>query len=144
MSSPKVETAIWLALKSRVDSLPLNYHRAWPGMPFTPPSGGVPALPLPYLAIGKINAAPSRVLLAPGMKQDRNGFLMITLMHPFGVDSSVYEQIAGTIAEHFKDGTEMRFGKVCVSVPDYPQVVDGYQDNGYFVTPVRIPWRCFA
>lgn len=140
--SAKTETAIWLALKSRIESLPLPYSKAWPGQTFEVPHAG--GLPQPYLRIGRVSVAPVRQLIAAGKPHERTGSLMITLVHPLGQDVAVYDQIAAGIAEHFKDGTEMRYGSVCVSVTAYPHVQEGYLDEAYWVTPVRIPWRCFA
>lgn len=142
--SAAVETKIWMALKSRVDSLPLAYPRAWPGQTFEVPHSGAPPMPQPFLRIGRITMAPVRQLIAPGKPHDRIGSLMVTLVYPLGQDVSVYDQIAGTVAEHFKDGTQMAYGGVCVTVTDYPHVQEGYTDNGYWNVPVQIPWRCFA
>ncbi|WP_394065420.1 DUF4128 domain-containing protein [Alcaligenes sp. WGS1538] len=140
--SAKTETAIWLALKSRIESLALPYNKAWPGQTFEVPHAG--GLPQPFLRIGRVSVAPVRQLIAPGMPHDRTGSLMITLVHPLGQDVAVYDQIAAGIAGHFKDGTEMRYGGVCVSVTAYPHVQEGYEDNGYWTVPVRVPWRCFG
>lgn len=140
--SAKIETAIWLALKSRVDSLPLPYAKAWPGQTFEVPSAG--GLPQPYLRIGRVSVEPDRMMIASGKAHQRTGALMVTLVYPLGQSVSVYDQIAATIAEHFRDGTEMVSNGVCVSVRSYPHVGDGYLDEAYWVTPVRIPWRCFA
>lgn len=140
--SAKVETAIWLALKSRVDSLPLPYSKIWPGRAEAVPYDG--ASLLPYLRIGRVSAAPGRRSLVSGCAHMRFGSLIVTLVHPLGSDISVYDQLAGIIAEHFKDGTQMEFSGVCVTVPSYPHVQDGYEDKGYWTVPIRIPWWCFS
>ena len=140
--SAKTETAIWQALRARVVTLPLSIAKAWPGQTFEVPHSGTTVLP--YLRIGRVSVAPVRMLIAPGKRHDRSGSLLITLVHPLGQDVSVYDQIGATIAEHFKDGTEMYFGGVCVSVTDFPHVQEGYEDNGYWTVPVRVPWHCFA
>jgi len=140
--SAKVETSIWLALKGRVDTLPLGLAKAWPGQVFEVSHAGV--LPQPYLRIGRVSVAPVRKLIAAGKPHERTGSLMVTLVYPLGQEVRIYDQIAGTIAEHFRDGTKMRYGAVCVEVRSYPHVRDGYEDNGYWTVPVRIPWLCFA
>lgn len=140
--SALIETSIWLALKGRVQSLPLSYAKAWPGQTFEVPHTNTTLLP--YLRIGRVSVSPTRILIAPGKPHDRNGSLMITLVYPLGQDVSVYDQIGATIADHFRDGTQMFYGGVCVSVTDYPHVQEGYEDNGYWTVPVRVPWRCFA
>lgn len=140
--SAGIETSIWLALKSRIDTLPLAYPRAWPGQAFQVPSSG--GLPQPYLRVGRVSADPVRLFLGDGEPHRRTGSLMVALVHPLGQAVAVYDQIAAGIAEHFIDGTQMRYGAVCVAVSSYPHVQEGYEDTGYWTVPVRIPWRCFA
>lgn len=140
--SAGIETSIWLALKSRIDTLPLAYPKAWPGQTFQVPSSG--AQLLPFLRVGRVSVAPVRRLIADGKPHERNGSLMVSLVYPLGQDVAVYDQIASGIAEHFIDGTQMRYGAVCVAVSSYPHVQEGYEDTGYWTVPVRIPWRCFA
>lgn len=138
----KVETAIWLALRERVESLPMTIAKAWPAEKFDLPYDG-PKL-LPFLRVGRVSVAPVRVLIKPGKKHTRTGALIVTLVYPLKQDIKVYDQLAGTIAEHFREGTEMRYDGVCVTVENAPHVQDGYEDNAYWAVPVRIPWRCFA
>lgn len=140
--TPKIETSIWLALKSRVDVLMPEYAKAYPAEKFTPPFGA--GALLPYLRIGRVSAAPARKLIANGQGYQRTGFLMVTLVAPLGQDVAVYDQIAGSIAEHFNDTVKMQHNGLCVSIPSYPQVNEGYEENGYWTVPVRVPWRCFA
>lgn len=140
--TPGIETSIWLALKSRIETLPLAYPRAWPGQTFQVPSSG--GLPQPFLRVGRVSADPVRLFLGDGEPHRRAGSLMVTLVHPLGQAVAVYDQIAAGIAEHFIDGTQMRYGAVCVAVSSYPHVQEGYEDTGYWTVPVRIPWRCFA
>jgi len=140
--TPGIETSIWLALKSRIDSLPLPFERAWPGEVFE--ASAASGQLQPFLRIGRVSVAPNRQFLADGKPHDRVGSLMVTLVHPLGQDVAVYDQLAAGIAEHFRDGTQMRYGAVCVAVTSYPHVQEGYEDVGYWTVPVRIPWRCFA
>lgn len=138
------ETKIWMALKSRVESLPLSFTKAWPAEKFIPPSGGSPVMPLPYLRIGRVSADPARVFIPNGGQYDRSGALVITLVHPLGQAGEVYDQMAGVIADHFNDTVKLSYGGLCVSVPEYPSVNEGFEDNGYWSVPVRVPWRVFA
>lgn len=77
---------------------------------------------------------------------------MITLVHPIipvspgfeGRNASVYDEIAGTIANHFADGTEMSYDGVCVKITAQPHVQPGYQEDGNWTVPVSIPWLTFA
>lgn len=136
--SASTETSIWLALKSRVNTLSLTLPKAWPGQMFE--VAGREG----YLRIGRVSAAPARMMIANAEAHSREGFLIITLVYKLGQAIEAYDQMAGNIAQHFIDGTTMRSGNVCVMVPSYPQVVEGYEDSGYWNVPVRIPWIAFA
>ena len=138
----KIETSIWLALKSRISAVLPEYAKAYPAQVFTPPF--VDGALMPYLRIGRISAAPSRRFINNGQGYQRSGFLMVTLVAPLGQDVAVYDQIAGSIAEHFNDTVKMQHNGLCVSIPSYPQVSEGFEENGYWTVPVRVPWRCFA
>ena len=134
---PAIETQIWLALKSGIDSLPLSYQIAWPAKAFTAVTSG-------YIRVGHVSAAPNPELIATGKKHTRRGFLMLTLVMPIHGDTSVFIDQAGQIANHFKDGATVRYGSLCVTITSAPHVMDGYEDGGYWNVPVRIPWRTFA
>lgn len=138
-----VETAIWMAQKARVTTMLPSIAKAWPGIRFEPPqSSGVL---LPYIRVGRVSTAPVRVLIDPDQPHERTGMLMITLVHPLTfADVAVCEQYAGQIADHFADGTQMRYGRVCVSVTNAPHVQNGFEQDGYWTIPVAVPWRCFA
>lgn len=144
--SSTVETSIWLALRSRVESLDIGVDvKMYPGeLPQAPPSSSGELDP--YLRVGRVSADPTSPLIAYGKPHIRTGSLIITLVHPLSRNYTVsrYDQLAGLIARHFVDGTQMRHGNVCVTVPDYPSVQEGYEDNGYWTVPVIIPWRTFA
>lgn len=134
---PAIETQIWLALKSVIDSLGLSLPIAWPAQKFTAVTSG-------YIRVAHVSAAPNPELIANGKKHTRRGYLMITLVMPMQYDTSVFTEQAGQIANHFKEGANVRYNDVCVTITSAPHVVDGYEDGGYWNVPVRIPWRTFA
>lgn len=136
------ETSIWLAIKSRIDTLLTTYPKAYPGQTFTPPFSG--STLLPYLRIGRVVAPPANQFYYEGQPHRREGFIIITLVTPLGQNVSVYDQIAGDIAQHFNDAVKMTYGSLTVSIPTYPHVLEGYEDNGYWTVPVRVPWLCIA
>lgn len=141
---PTIETSIWLALKSRVESIGVAYPRAWPGEMFTVPVSGT--APLPYLRIGRVSIAPVGQLIEYGKPLLRTGSLIVTLVYPMAakVTLTMMEEIAGQIAAHFKDGTQIRYEQACVTIGEYPNVQEGYLDAGYWTVPVVIRWRCFG
>lgn len=144
--TPSVETKIWMAMKSRINTLMPAVPKAWPAQRYEPPTSGIPPAQQSYLRIGRVIAEPTRQVIASGKPHQRTGYLIITLVHKlvqsYGLE--VYEDMAGSIAEHFKDGTCMSFRGVTVSVPSYPHVMEGYEEDGYWTVPVRIPWRSFS
>jgi hypothetical protein len=135
-----IETKIWLALKSRIDTLPFGWGIAWPGEVFRPAGNA------PYLRVGMVHAAPARKYVDNGNPYERTGFLILTIVHPLNgtMTAQHFEQMAGTIADHFRDDTKMHSCGLCVSVPEYPQSMGGYAEGGYWQMPVRIRWRCHA
>lgn len=147
--SATVETKIWLALRECIESIPLDFPVLMPGEPAVAPfdeagSYFAEGKLKPFIRVGRATADPSRAFIANGMPHVRTGFLILTLAHPMGQNTSVFYQYAGTIAAHFSDSVSMRYDDVCVTITRYPSVDDGYEDNGYFNIPVRIPWRCSA
>ena len=134
---PAVETEIYLALKKSVEALGLSLPIAWPAEKFAAVTSG-------YIRVGVVTAAPNPTLIADGKKHVRRGSLMITLVTPMNQDSSVFIEMAASIASQFKEGTSVRYGSVCVTITANPHVMDGYEDGGYWSVPVRIPWRTFA
>ncbi len=142
MATALLETRIWQAIKTRVDTLLPQYKKAWPGEKFELPSGN--DLLSPYIRIGRVSLAPARRYIADGRPHERTGSVIVTLVYPLGQAFSVYDQIASEIADHFVDGTQMTFQNTCVNVTSYPHIQDGYEDMGYWTVPVVVPWRCFA
>ena len=134
---PSVETKIYLALKKSVEALGLSLPIAWPAEKFTSVTSG-------YIRVGVVTAAPNPTLIADGKKHVRRGSLMITLVLPMNQNSSVFVEMAASIAKQFKEGANVRYDDVCVTITSAPHVVDGYEDSGYWNVPVRIPWRTFA
>ena len=136
---PTIETKIWLAIKGRIDTLSLAFDRAWPGTLYRPNNQ-------PYLRMAHVVARPAAQLVDSGKPHMRTGRLIVTLVYPLSQKQTyeVYVDLQGQIAKHFTDGTNMTYDGVCVSVPEYPQAMDGYEDSGWWNAPVNIDWRCFA
>lgn len=139
IAMPTVETKIWLALKARIESMSLGFPVAWPGQLFTPSNE-------PYLRVAHVVARPAAQLVDSGKPHQRTGRLIVTLVYPLSQKQTyeVYVDLQGQIAKHFADGTKLYKDGVCVSVDEYPQAQDGYEDSGWWNAPVNIAWRCFA
>ena len=110
---PTVEVKIWLALKSRIDSLPLTFSKAWPAETFTVPHSGNPPTLQPYIRIGTVTVDPLPVQIATGKPHVRTGTLILTLVHPLrsGYTMPVYNQYGFIIPEK---GSEHNEQKTCI------------------------------
>lgn len=141
--SAGVETKIWMAQKARIESMPSpldDYDVAWPAVLYEA-SGD------PFLRIGRASAEPSTEMIKQGGPSVRRGSLIVTLVIPMANhhEPEVYDYLATIIAGHFKDGTQMRYDDICVTVTNQPHVQAGYDDrNGYWNVPISIPWRTYA
>ena len=133
---PGIETKIWMALKSRIQSIPGGLAIAYPADVFTPTSAA-------YIAVGRANIAPERVFVAAGA-HERHGTLTLSHVAPIGQDQAVYEEAGAKIAAHFPADLCMNFQGVAVRIVSASHVVDGYRDGSWWRTPVNVFWRCAA
>lgn len=132
------ETNIWLALRRRIEALPLPAMPvAWPAAIYEPTIG------TPYLSVNNIITPPRRIMVGKGA-HDRTGTLTIVLVYPIGADVSVSMEIAGNIAAHFPEDYCMAFGGVSVKCRTKAHVQEGYRDGGWWRVPINISWRSFA
>lgn len=133
---PGIETKIWMALKSRIQSIPGGLAIAYPADVYTPTDAA-------YIAVGRVNIAPERVFVASGA-HERRGTLTLSHVAPIGQDQAVYEEAGAKIAAHFPADLCMSFQGVAVRIVSASHVVDGYRDGAWFRTPVNVFWRCGA
>ena len=133
---PGVETKIWMALKSRIQSIPGGLAIAYPADVFTPGAAA-------YIAVGRVNIAPERVFVAAGA-HERRGTLTLSHVAPIGQDQAVYEEAGAKIAAHFPADLCINFQGVAVKIVSAPHVIDGYRDGAWWRTPVNVFWRCGA
>ena len=149
MPGPTIETAIWLALKGRVGTLLLNpvLQIAWPKEAFTPPQGGTPAKPQPYLEVRHLPNTNTRRAIGNTDAHRRAGILQITLKYPVVLNhaEAVQTEIAGKIAAHFPAGLPMVSNGLQLKVEKAPDISQGFRDgtDPYWQTPVSIRYRLF-
>ena len=136
MATPGIETKIWLALKSRIATIPGGLAIAYPADVYTPTDAA-------YIAVGRVNIAPERVFVASGA-HERRGTLTLSHVAPIGQDQAVYEEAGAKIAAHFPDDLCMNVQGIAVKVVSASHVVDGYRDGAWWRTPVNVFWRCAA
>ena len=132
----EVETKIWMALKSRIVTIPGGLAIAYPADVFTPTNAA-------YIAVGRVNIAPERVFVAAGA-HERRGTLTLSHVAPIGQDQAVYEEAGAKIAAHFPADLCINFQGVAVKIVSAPHVIDGYRDGAWWRTPVNVFWRCGA
>lgn len=132
--APTIPTQIWLALRSRIETLPLTPKPpvAYPASSFTPGASA-------FIAVGLTVATPRRVMIGAG-EHDRSGTLTLSYADVIGKDYSVYAEKAGQIAAHFAEDTAIRYGGACVKVVSAPQPQEGFRDQGWWRMPVVIRW----
>jgi len=141
---PVVEVKIWEVLRGRIETMMPEVPKAWPAETFDVPHANGQLQP--YIRVGSVTVDPAPIFIDYGKRHTRTGTLIVTLVHPIlpGAQASYYNQLAGKVAEHFADGTRMGYYDVCITVTSQPHVQPGYEDNGYWTTPVTIPWRAYA
>lgn len=133
-----IETKIWLALKSRIDTLSHGYPLAWPSEKFTLTGAD------PYIRVAHLPATPLDDAVTSKTTGNRTGVLVLTLVYPLGQKPAVYIDLAAQIASHFRKGQDMTYKGTCVKVTDWPHVAGGFEDSGFWCIPVRISWRAYV
>lgn len=137
-----VETRIWLALKGRVETIPLAFPKAWPKQSFTPTVGQ------PWLRVTFLPNANSRPFLGSDDPMFRQGLLQIGLMTPLnGQSFEVDNQWAGEIAEHFwgdLTGRKLFYDGVTVTIQRAPDVAGAFREDAWQFTPISIRWESFC
>lgn len=139
MAAPTALTAIWLALQSRVETLPFSppVAIAWPDEHFAPTDA-------PYIAVSLIEAPTERQMIGSRRAHRHSGELILTLFHPIGQPTVAQRELAGRIVEHFPDDLCMSFGTARVRVTRRPDMAGSYRDEGRIVWPVSVPWESFV
>lgn len=137
---PSVETAIWEAQK--------RYLETYPGLPDVVlyPDSLQGAPDVVHIEVTQILTDPVKQFVASGAPSLRRGTLQILFKDPIArpLNYSASLERAGQLAAHFTDGTCMRFAGVRLSVVGAPFVGDGYRDEAWWVTPVRVRWETSA
>lgn len=134
------ELDIWKALKARCESFPdLRPMMFYPG-----DLQGVPECR--HVEVSQILAAPpERRTVADGGSHYRRGTLQLIYCVPLKeLNYEATRAYAGAWADHFQDGTRLRSADLCVKVVDYPEVGEGYREDGWWKTAIRVRWETAA
>lgn len=141
---PTVDTKIWLAIRGAVDAAVGGLPVAWPGEVFDPPKTA-DAL-LPFVAVGDVVTV-TRPLIGSNAAKEYSGIVTLSYVAALGYDASWYIERASALLSGFPLDRGKSYQGVCIkwgNPPAVPRVERGYRDDGYFRTPVLIPWRCAA
>lgn len=144
MATPSTETKIWLALRSRVESLVLDptLQILWPGQNVDLPSGNA-------LEVTHLVNRPSRQFIGSNEPHDRRGILQIGVLSLPSTNEhaeTVVREIAGRVGNHFPTDHRLAYADVLVRIYEAPEVGSSFKDDqrSRVVTPISIRWRCYA
>lgn len=134
-----VELNIWLALKSR--------YQTFPGTKVTTyfPGDVQGETSSKHALITNLMAPPEKRFIADGAPQYRRGSFRILYCVP--LSSLNYEATvayAAQMAAHFGDGVKLKARGTCVKVLEYPEVGEGYREDGWWKTPIVVRWETEA
>lgn len=135
-----VETAIWMALKGRVETLSLS-----PSVPVVYPKQDAPASGK-YIEVADLPNRTSRLSLGSADPHRRPGILQLTLNSPVSPKQAfeVDKQTAALIAAHFPADLKLTHEDVTVHVTKAPDVAQSYRVNAYWLTPVSVYYEAFV
>lgn len=137
---PATETKIWMALRSRVETLPLAFAKAWPAQTFTPIANQ------PFIEVRLLPNAVQRLFIGSDDPHRRPGILQLSLMYPISLGHAfeVINQYAGQIAAHWPTDLKMTFQDTTVRVERAPDVAQPFRDETYWRVPCSIRYEAFA
>lgn len=146
---PSIETAIWLALRGRVQSLVLTptLPIAWPNEKFDPPQ--VANKPGPYLRVTHLPNQTDRIFIGSNDPHRYQGILQISLFSALNQSPStpalVVEQ-AGQIAAHFPTDLRLTHSGVTVRITRRPSIAQGIRDDASnrWHTPISVSYQAFT
>lgn len=135
------DAEIWLALKSRIDTLVTDpvLPVFEPGATISPPVDVIG--PAPYLFISDVRNDPERVGIDASL-HSRSGTLMLAIQWP--ITSAVRHlqllQLGGSVASHFPADTPMKTGATCLRVTQDASAMQPYREGPNHVILVRVFW----
>jgi hypothetical protein len=136
---PAIETALWLALRARVEALVLSpaLPVAWPNESFTKPTGG-------YLRVTRIPNLNRRLFLKGSDPHQRLSLLQIDVFAKKNQNAAVALEIAGQVAAHFPADLKMSAYGVTARVTKAPEVAQPLDDETHLMVPVTVSVEAMA
>ena len=140
MAPPTVETAIWLALKERVKTIPLSplppIH--WPNEIYEPKVGTA------YLKVEHIPNTTQRVFIGSMEPHRYRGILQIGLMTKLNQQVGIALEMAGGIASHFPPDLRLVAHDVTVRVTRRPDMGPAQPQSTHLMIPVSVEYETWA
>lgn len=140
MATPTTETAIWLALRGRVESLVLSpvYPVAWPNESYQPAAG------VPYLKVEHIPNRTLRAFIGSDDPHHYRGILQIGVMTKLNQNVAVGLEVAGDIADHLPADLKLTAYGVTVRITAHPSVGLPQPQATHLMIPVSVEYDCWA
>lgn len=139
MTTLTVDEKLWLAMRDRVASMPGGLPVSFPAVNFDPNGQA-------YAEVTTITGRPVPSELRAGRPHLRNITLQIVIHQPIKAPNllEVSKAKAGAIAAHFPQGLDLQVADARLKVIEAPEVSDGFREDGWWLTPIRIRFRADA
>lgn len=136
-----VSNRVWLALKSRIDTLVTNPAMPiiWPLETFTRPSDA--SGPLPFIVIDD-HRNDNVAFGQSASVHNRSGTLRLTVHWPITrpIEYERLAEIAGTVAAHFKSRTRMDYGDIHLVTEKDNDDVTYDRTEVDLLARINVPW----
>ncbi|EJN04233.1 DUF4128 domain-containing protein [Phyllobacterium sp. YR531] len=138
MAASTIEGMIPDALLAHLSALVLSPELpiAYPDIAFTPPSSA-------YLKAYYIPNGNQRICITPGSPNRYQGILQVSVVFPSGQGAVKPNDVAGKIADHFAEGTQLQTAAGPVRIDKRPSVERPMQDTDRIQIPVSIDWVAY-
>ena len=134
-----VETKIWLALKAKIETLPLSFPVAYPKQDYTPETGKA------WIKVSHMLNTGFRPFIGNADPELRQGILQLALHTPLNSQTAEVDmQYAGQIAAHFAADRKLYHDGIKVTIQRYPDVGQAYRVDDWWFTPVNVAWQSFS
>jgi len=138
MAATMIEGMIPEALLAHLSLLALSpaLPVAYPDIQFNPPATA-------YLKVYYIPNGTQRICITPGSPNRYQGILQVTVVFPAGQGAVKPNDVAGQIASHFAEGTQLQTAAGPVRIDKRPSVERPMQDTDRIQIPVSIDWVAY-
>jgi len=129
--------AIGAALKARLGTLSFSpaIPVAWPNKDFSPDGDR-------FLQVAIVPAPNQRLTIRAHHR--RYGSVVVTVASRVNNGSGEGDGLADAVAAHFPADLILPAGANRLRITEAPSIREGFQDGGYWRTPVQISWEVIA